>query len=24
LCHCEVTNPKVLWESTCGVLSEDI
>jgi hypothetical protein len=21
LCHCEVTNPKVLWESTCGVLS---
>jgi hypothetical protein len=24
LCHCEVTNPKALWESTCEALSEDI
>jgi hypothetical protein len=24
LCHSEVSNPKILWESTCEVLSEDI
>ena len=24
LCHCEVTSPKVLWESTWDALSEDI
>jgi hypothetical protein len=24
LCHCEVFNPKILWESTCEVLFEDI
>jgi hypothetical protein len=24
LCHCEVTSPKVFWESTCEALSEDI
>jgi hypothetical protein len=24
LCHCEVTGPKVFWESICEALSEDI
>jgi hypothetical protein len=24
LCHCEVTNPKAIWDSTCEALSEDM